>query len=252
MSEITVRPAAGRSLLFVCPAQRRVELAAICYQQFAHAREVCAGFGLRAEFLILSDDDNLDAALEAGLCALEVPNRLGERLNTGFVFAAEAGYDYVCAVGNDSWLWPDRFSLLPDDESLLCTRNYTSVLPDGSGQDWLRLDYPGGVGSRVIPLKWLEPSRYRPLDPFQMSGCDTGILTTICRGVPQAPHLVYTDFHPYETVGFQTGGDQITPWGLYVAQYGVETQPAFQGLADYYPADLVAAVRAHYAQEVSA
>ena len=250
LSEVTLQPAAGRSLLFVCPAYQRVELASVCYRQFAQFREIVAGFGLRAEFLILADDDNLDAALEHGLCALEVPNRLGERLNTGYAFAHEAGYDYVAAIGNDSFVHPDRFQWVPVGDAILCTRNYTCINPAGEQQAALRLDYPGGAGTRVFPTAMLERVNYKPLaDPYQMSGCDTETLLALCRGVIRAPDLVYTDLHPAELVGFQSGDVQVTKWAWWL-QHPHTLQEPFAGLAELYGADLVDEVRALYAVAV--
>lgn len=246
MAEVTLQPAAGRSLLFICPAYQRVELASVCYRQFAGFREAAAGYGLRAEFLILSNDDNLEAALEAGLCALEVPNRLGERLNAGYTFAAEACYDYVCAIGNDSFVHAARFQWLPVGDAILCTRNFTCVNPAGDQQAALRLDYPGGVGTRVFPLGMLERVNYKPMqDPYQMSGCDTETLLALCRNVVRAPDLVYTDTHPAELVGFQSGDVQVTKWAWWL-QHSHTMQEPFEGLAELYGAELVNDVRALY------
>lgn len=250
MAEVTLQPATGRSLLFVCPAYQRVELASICYRQFASLRERAAEYGLRAEFLILSDDANLEAALEHGLCAIEVPNRLGERLNTGYSFAHEAGYDYVCAIGNDSFVHPDRFQWLPVGDAILCTRNFTCLNSEANQQAALRLDYPGGVGTRVFPTGMLERVDYRPLsDPYQMSGCDTETLLALCRNVVRAPDLIYTDMHPAEIVGFQSGDVQVTKWHWWL-QHPHKIQEPFEGLADLYAADLVDEVRDHYSVAV--
>ena len=246
MAEVTLRPAAGRSLLFVCPAYQRVDLARICYRQFAMFRDAAARYGLRAEFLIVSDDENLDVALEHGLCALEVPNRLGERLNTGYTFAHEAGYDYVCAVGNDSWVHPDRFLWLPAGDAILCTRNFTCLNSTGTVQAALRLEYPGGVGTRVFPVEMLGRVDYKPItDPYQMSGCDTETLLALCRNVVRAPDLVYTDVHPAEVVGFQSGDVQVTKWNWWL-QHPHTVEEPFAGLVDLYGAELVDDVRAHY------
>lgn len=246
MAIVNLVAAAGRSLLFVCPAHERVGLAAICYRQLADLCNVLHARGVRAQTLVIAGDGNLDAADGAGLLTLEHDNRLGAKLNAGYTFAHEHGYEYACAVGNDSWLHPDRFEWLPDKDALLCTRNYTCVTPDAGEQHWLKLDYDGGTGSRVIPLGWLAGCDYKPLDPYQTSGCDTGTLLAICRGVERAPHLIYTDLHPYEVVGFQSDV-QITDWRHFTDRYLHERQQPFQGLADHFPAELVEAIRRHYA-----
>lgn len=246
LSEVTLQPATGKSLLFVCPAYQRVELAAICYRQFAQFREHAYRFGLRADFLILANDENLDMAGNAGLYVRETPNRLGERLNTGYAAAAEQGYDYVCAIGNDSWVHPDRFLWLPKGDAILCTRNFTCLNSEADQQAALRLDYPGGVGTRVFPTGMLERVNYEPLaDPYQMSGCDTETLLALCRNVMRAPDLIYTDMHPAEVVGFQSGDVQVTKWNWWL-QHPHTFQEPFEGLAELYGADLVNEVRAHY------
>lgn len=247
MAQVTLVSAAGRSLLFVCPANGRVRLARVCYRQFALMLETLRGWGLDAQLVVVADDDNLDAAEENGFVTIEHENRLGAKLNAGYQWAAEHGFDYVCAVGNDSWMHPDRFRWLPAPDALLCTRNYTVVSPDGAEQAWLKLSYDGGTGSRVIPTRWLAGCGYRPVHDSQTSGCDTATLLAICRNVERAPHLVYTDLHPYEVVGFQSPDEQITKWGAWTRHFLHEMQKPFHGLAAHYPGDLVAAVRDHYA-----
>lgn len=251
MASVSLTAAAGRSLLFVCPAHGRVDLATVCYRQFADLLDVLRAGGMRADAVVIADDDNLAAADEAGLLTIEHDNRLGAKLNAGYTYAHEHGYEYACAVGNDSWLHPDRFVWMPDRDSLLCTRNYTCVTADGQDQHWLKLDYDGGTGSRVIPVHWLERCDFKPLEPYQSSGCDTGTLLAICRGVERAPNLVYTDLHPYEVVGFQSEV-QVTDWKHFTRRYLHQRQEPFEGLTDHFPAGLVDQIRAHYAAPVHA
>jgi hypothetical protein len=157
----------------------------------------------------------------------------------------------VCAVGNDSFMHPNRFSWLPVGDSILCTRNFTCLNADATEQAALRLDYPGGVGSRVFPTRMFERVDYAPLDPYQMSGCDTGTLLALTRNVMRAPDLVYTDFHPAEIVGFQSGDVQVTKWHWWL-QHPHEKQTPFHGLAELYGDGLVDAVRDHYSAALTA
>jgi hypothetical protein len=244
-------PARGRSLLFVVPAHERVELARICYGQFAELRAQLDERGVRAEVLVVTDDENAEAAADYRLHVLEHPNPLGSRLNAGFTWAAEHGFEYVCPLGNDSFMHPDRFTWFPDPETILCTRNYTCLNADASEQAWLWLDYPGGVGSRVIPLSLLERYDYRPLPDNQASGCDTGTLMAICRNTERAPNLVYTDLHPAEVVGFQSGDSQVTKWNFWL-QHLKERQEPFAGLADLYGDELVDQILDHYSAAIAA
>lgn len=250
LSEVTLQPAAGRSLLFVVPAYQRVELASICYRQFAQVIRACREYRLTVDFLIVSDDENLDAAAGEGLSTLEHDNRLGARLNAGYTLAHDQGYDYTCAVGNDSFIHPDRFQWLPVGDAILCTRNYTCVNSACTQQAALKLTYPGGVGSRVFPIGVLERVDYKPLtDPHQMSGCDTETLLALCRNVMRAPDLIYTDMHPAEVAGFQSEDVQVTKWEWFL-QHPHTIQEPFHGLYALYGRDLVDEVRAHYSVAV--
>ena len=255
MTQTTLIPLEGSSLLLVVPALGRVELARICYRQLAELRNALRFRGLATQVLVVSDDGNLQAADEEGFALLEHEQRpmhqLGDRLNEGFAWAANQGYEYVCAIGNDSWMHPDRIRFLPDHDSILCTRNYACVNQDATQQARLTLEYPGGAGSRVIPLRLLERYEYRPLKPEQSSGCDTRTLMMMCRDVVRAPNLVYTNLHPAEIVGFQSADSQITRWQWWLQHPHAIVEP-FHGLADLYGDDLVGMVRDHYATVLAA
>jgi hypothetical protein len=244
LSEVTLQPAAGRSILFIVPAHDRVRLAQICYSQFRELRNELGSRGVVAEVLVIADDENLEAAGEQFLLTLEHDNRLGAKLNAGFKYAHDWAFDYVCAIGNDSFMHPDRFSWLPVGDAILCTRNFTCLNANAAEQAALRLDYPGGVGSRVFPTGMFERVNWHPLDPYQMSGCDTGTMLALCRNVVRAPDLVYTDFHPAEVVGFQSD-IQVTKWNWWL-QHPHEKQEPFAGLAELYGHALVDQVRSHY------
>jgi hypothetical protein len=246
LSEVTLQPAAGKSILFIVPAHERVELARICYLQFVYLISKLRGRGLYADVLVIADDENLETADDHCLRILAHDNRLGAKLNAGYRYAHEHGFDYVCAIGNDSWMHPDRLTWLPVGDAILCTRNFTCLNAEANEQAALRLDYPGGVGSRVFPTGMFERVDYAPLDPYQMSGCDTGTLLALCRNVERAPDLVYTDHHPAEVVGFQSGDVQVTKWHWWL-QHPHDKQAPFHGLTDLYGPELVDAIRAHYA-----
>ena len=149
MATVELVNPSGKSLLFVIPAYRRVEMAKVCYKQFFQLlNELDWRYGIQAEALVISGDENVQAASEAGLATLPFDRDtfLGAKLNAGYTYAHENGYDYVCAVGNDSWLHPDRFAWFPDDDSILCTRNYTCISPDGREQAWFKFKDQVGTG----------------------------------------------------------------------------------------------------------
>jgi len=243
--EVTLNGAAGHSLAIIVPAYKRIELSAICFRQMADAcKSMRRDFGLDARVVVIADDENLDMAMNAGHITIEHPNPLGTRLNRGYSFAAAQGFEYVCPLGSDSWLYPDHYRLLPDQDSMLCTRNYVCISPDGERQGWFVIGYDGGVGNRVFHLSMLSGCNYRPLRETRPNGCDTATLASITatRGKPL---FVYTNPHPFEVVGFQSDV-QITAFERYVANWLNEWQEPFSGLIDHYPVRFVREVKAYY------
>ena len=247
MGEITIVPAAGRSVMFVCPAWKRVELAQICLRQLALLIDELRAREVHAAAVVIADDENLDVAAGLGFETIEHENLLGAKLNAGYQHAAARGYEYVCAAATDTWMHPDRFAWLPGENALLCTRNFTVVSAAGDAQARIVIAYEGGVGNRVIPLGLLAPCGYQPLKPRQMSGCDTRTLRSIHENRDRALHLLYTDLHPYEIVGFQSEV-QITRYGEFASLYLDELEPPFSGLADHYPGALVDEIHDFYAR----
>lgn len=241
----------GRSLLIVVPAWQRFSLSRICFAQLRHLCDTVAGWGLDARVVVVADDDNLDLAADTGHLTIEHKNQLGAKLNAGYYLAHEQRFDYVCAVGSDSWMHPDRLRQLPDRRSMLCTRNYVSVSADGGRQAWVRMRPDGGIGTRITPVDLLANSGYRPLPVGQTSGCDTATWLSIVRGVEQAPNLIYTDWHPFEMVGFCSADVQITRFAKYERSVHEWMEP-FSGLADHFPAELVDMAREHYGALVAA
>lgn len=244
MASFTVHPPAGRSLLIVVPAWRRVELAAICFRQMRHLCDRLHEQGLDARVVVIADDENLDTAAACGHITVEHENWLGAKLNVGYRYAHEHGFDYVVALGSDSWMHPERLSWLPDEHSILCTRNYVCVSPDGSRQGWFRMKVDGGVGTRVFPTALLASCNWEPLPPAQSSGCDTQTMLTIARG-GRVPNLIYTDLCPPEVVGFQSK-TQITRYDHLARHFLHRWQEPFEGLAEHFPAEFVDEIRALY------
>lgn len=247
MAEISLHPAAGKSLLITVPAWRRIELATVCYRQLRDLVETLRMRGLDAHVLVIGDDENLDRAAEQGHLTVEHENWLGAKLNVGYRAAKDEGFDYVCTIGSDSWMHADRLTWMPDEKSILCTRDYVCVSPEGDQQGWFRIKADGGVGTRIFPTSMLSGCNWAPLPDRQMSGCDTTTILSICRGARRAPHFLYTEQHPAGIVGFQSDV-QITPYRQLAAHFLHQWQEPFAGLDGLYPAHLVVDMKALYAR----
>lgn len=240
-----LREADGCSLLLIVPAWKRADLAAICYRQHADLRARARRlYGLDLDVLVIANDRNLEAAAAAGLLTLEYENLLGAKLNLGYQYAAREGFDYVCPIGSDSWMLPERVGQLPRQGTVLCTRNYTCVDAAGRRQGWFQIGYDGGVGSRIFPTGMLKACGYRPLRDRQMHGCDSQTWRSVTSSRARPPRLAYTNLHPSEVVGFQSD-TQITSFDRLADRFLVEWQPPLTGL-DRYPARLVDEIRAYY------
>jgi hypothetical protein len=235
------------SLLFVIPAWQRVELSTICFRQHSQMLETLRGGGIDAQAVVIADDDNLDAAQAVGLLTLERPNQLGAKWNVGYEYAGRAAFDYVAALGSDSWYDPPEPALPEKPDAMLCTRNYTVIDQTGTRQSHLCVRYEGGLGTRIMPTSMLKKCGYRPLEPGRDRYCDTATLEAIKRTYGRVT-FEYSDRHPFEIVGFFSDV-QLTPYRLLLQYWLVEHHDgdAFAGLEEHYPAGLVAAIRRHYA-----
>ena len=233
------------SVLFVVPAWRRVELSRICFRQHAAMLAELRAGGIDAQEVVIADDENLDAAKDAGLLTLEHRNRLGAKWNAGYAYAGEHGFDYVAPLGSDSWRAPPTLPTKP--RAILCTRSYTIISRDGTKQSRLQVRYEGGVGTRVIPTGMLKACGYQPLHKSRDRSCDTSTLRAIQKHYGHV-EFEYVDRHPFEVVGFQSDV-QVTPPHLWRLRWLTEDHQGdpFDGLAEHFPAELVDEMRGYYA-----
>jgi hypothetical protein len=235
------------SLAFVTPAYRRVALSAVCFRQHITAHDRLREHGIDATSIVIADDDNLDIARALGLLTVEHENRLGAKFNAGYQEAARLGFDYVMALGSDSFLDPAWLvqRALPVIGELVCSRFYTLVDETGSRQARLSVGYDGGIGCRMFRTSMLKACNFAPLEPDRPRGCDEATLAALRAHGPA--RCRFSDVHQFQVVGFQTPGVQVSSFSSYVQAWLVEYAPsAFDRLDAYYPAELLEQVRAYY------
>lgn len=187
------------------------------------------GIGVRC--VVVADDDNLDIAAEHGFETIEMPNRLGAKVNAGFEHGQDA--DYLAFVGSDDWLHPDLFNTLP-----------TTAITTGRGITLVDLDRgrlrrviaKGRYGTIpwLIPRKLLEPCRFRPFGDHLERGLDYALWRHLRKA-----EWVYHDPHDHLRVDFKTENN-MTSYAATTHTLGVGAEvSAWPVLRKWYPADLV-------------
>jgi len=216
---------------------------------------------VRANCVIVADDENLDIADEYGFPTVEMGNEfLGARFNAGIHWACtEGGADYVVHIGSDDWVHPVVFDRLPSptpippevsadnpvafwngEPEALTGRQIAIVnLPAGKMQ---RCHVRGrhGVIPWVLPRQVLEPSGFNPIRPDLQRGIDGSLIA----GLRVRPNWVFHDPHPLARVDFKSDTN-ITPYPGMASNLGIgpEVDP-WGPLADIYPLALVEMARA--------
>ena len=252
---------AAPTVWMVSPAWGRFTVTRLALAQRAHLTGELAARGINLQVLIVADDENLDIAREFGFRTLERPNdRLGLRFNDGIQHAAGEGADFITVVGSDDWVHPDLFDRLPADnppEPVLSTdRPFVSWTPGVAeavtGREIAIVDLASGrlrscrgtsragVIPWVFPRKALQPCGFRPVPDRQQRGLDGAMVA----GLGVQPEWVFHDPHDLCRVDFKSPVNLNTYRNVTAAiGYGDE-RPAWNTLADRYPAELVRMARA--------
>lgn len=237
----------GLSFWFITPAWRRYEISAICFAQRQWACDVLRDHGIDADVCVIADDENLDIAQELGQATVRRPNiSLGSKFNVGYEFAASRDIDFVCPIGSDSWVDPGFIiDHLPDPASrtVVYSRHYAVVRPDGKARAQLLVEYEGGT-TMFYPTSLFKHCRYRPIDENAQRGCDGQTIAAARRGGPVRFEI--SERHLLETVSFQTEL-QVTNYENLIGRWGVgESGKPFDGLDRIYPVELVDRMRDLY------
>jgi hypothetical protein len=241
---------------FVVPAHQRVRVSRMCFPELAWACAQLRERGIDAHAVVVADDENLDAARENGLDALERPNApLGHKWNDGFQHACRNGADYALAFGSDDWIDPalvaamvERHRELGRASTVVCYRRTSTVSPDGSEITYLRVPYDGGDGVRLLPRDMLASVGYRPALDRRDRAIDGSIQMRLSAAGPL--NFEYVESHPLQVVDFKSRQVQLTEYGKLVAAYGESRhRDVWRRLARIYPAERIAAAKSLYGGE---
>jgi hypothetical protein len=228
------------SVWFVIPAWRRVELSAVCFEQFAGVIGTLRAAGVEAEAVVIADDENLDVARALGFATLERDNSgLGRKFNDGQEYAGNHGADWIVPIGSDSFVDPAYFLPLPPVEVTRTSGMYAMVTARRMAElkvGWI------GAGPRMYHRSRLEPTGFRPAPDKLMRTIDSHTVRAIVKSTGPLT-WEWRDLHPLQYIGFRYP-PYITGYGSLVRTWGVrERVNPWDRLAAVYPPDLVKRVR---------
>jgi hypothetical protein len=244
------------TLWFCVPAHGRLELARICLRQLRRTCDLLERDGVDASAVVVADDENLDTARDLGFATVERGNEyLSAKFNDGLQAACDPAWnprpvDYVVPCGTDDWVDHRLFLRLPPRDRVLTFHLVSFVREDGQKITPHRVNtFIGGSGIRVYPAAMLARADYRPADEDRRRGCDTSIFVGLKHahdGV--TPRCMVGDLHPFQIVDWKSPVEQLNTYED-VRQFkaGDDLDDPYSVLADLYPADALADMRALYA-----
>lgn len=203
-------------LALVTPVHGRVDLTRIVFEQRRILLEELRGRGLDVCQVVVGDDDNLEAAFDAGFDVVESPNPLGNRINDGFEFAfGELDAKNVTFCGSDSWLLPGPLVDLPEPGTVRSST--TLALCSGRALVYVPARPVRGRAPWTISRALMEPHGFRPVDGTLERLLDAA-LWRACEAVEPGSFRCRTDDDPLRVVDFRDGPweEQITPWARIV------------------------------------
>lgn len=242
------------SVCIVSPAWGRFAVTRLVLEQRQRVCDELISRGVDADHLIVADDENLEIAREYGGLTVEAPNKpLGRKCNLGLHRANELGYDFIVWVGSDDWIHPDLFRTLPDaieNEPVLIRSGFRLSMVDLTTGRLQRLKVQGSYGA----IPWILDARlFRrlPILPIPVDlprGLDGGLVRGLRLG-RVGFEFVFDDPHDFRCVDFKSQHN-LTPYDGLAKYVGVdEPENAWETLADWFPADLVAKARELGARE---
>lgn len=239
------------SLFFVVPAYRRHELTRLCLKQLRWTCDELEPMGIRANAVVIADElEHRDSAKEFGFWFVEQGNEpLGRKFNDGIEAAWNAGADYVVPCGSDNWVHPKWFTRLPAPDDVICRRQCSVVRTDGKELAYLEVDYPGGDGVRIFPIKLFASLEYRPAADYRNRGIDGSMVERLRRFARWTPKWDYHEWNPMAVIGFQSDNEeQLNDYDGLVKAFGtgINNMP-WHALADHYPDDSVTEMESFFA-----
>ena len=234
------------TLWFIVPANGREDLARVCLRQLRRTCDLLEGYGIRASAVVIADDENLDTAAELGFGTVERENKpLGRKFNDGFELAGIAGVDYVMPLGSDDWVDHEWVAgMLPDDDTIRCSRNIALISPDRRSASLLEVPYIGGHGIRMIPRALLERTDFRPAEEDKPRAIDASVMRGIGRTLGRHPNVVYYESHVFQVVDWKSSSEQLNTYEM-CERYrkGSEVRDPFAWLRGVYPESSITEMR---------
>lgn len=248
------------SLWFVMPVHGRLPLAQICLRQLRRTCDALTANGIEATAVVVCDH------VHRRLLRKALPNMLGfatvprdnqfvsRRFNDGIQFATDPAVnprpaDFVMPIGSDDWIdWRIiRPEILPESDEVVGFQHISFVREDGLEITKTFLAYTGGCGMRLYPRQALAAVGYRPADEDLYRGCDTSILTRVREANPNLK-VMHVDTDPRQIVDWKTPGAQLNRYDQVMRRHSrnSDTGSPFDELAEFFPADALDEMRAHY------
>lgn len=243
------------TLWFCVPAHGRLALTAICLRQLRRTCDALSDEGIEASAVVIAEDENLDTARALGFGTIERDNQfLSRRFNDGIQLACDPSFnprpaDYVVPCGSDDWVDHRIFLDLPPADTVLGFQQVSFVRADGAEISFTRVDYTGGCGIRVYPRRVVARHGYRPADEDRYRGCDTSILTNLQRAHRGELQVAHREIDPRQIVDWKSPEQQVTPYESIVNRHpSVKKLDPFVVLRNFYPAETLGEMEAHYAR----
>lgn len=250
--------------MFVVPLHGRRQLAAICLRQLRRTCDALTEHGTGASAVVIADKSNLRdmrGRLDGnmlGFATVQCGNEaVSKKFNEGIQLACDPRHnpypaDYVVPCGSDDWVDWRIFTHLPDDKTMLGFQRMSFVREDGVEMTTRLIRYPGGSGIRVYPRSVMEKVGvlsdrvpYRPADEGLGRGCDTAILYSVQRAVPDL-RIEHLHIDPRQIVDWKTPGANLNPYETLRRHRQESVCDPFEALKGVYPDEALAEMAAHY------
>lgn len=233
------------------PAYRRLALSEITFAQRALVCKQLAEKGIKADCVVIADDENLDIARQYGFHTVERDNEfLGTKFNDGHEFAFKSGFDFSVPVGSDMFVDYNLFTGLED--AFTATQYYAVV--KSSGNALITMDIEWGV-LQFIPTRLMAPLDGRPCVEAITRSCDTHTRKRIKNNNNHELDIVYKRLHQFECVSFQSHF-QITSFQRLSTFEGAkmifgEPELIMRPLHEHYPVELLTPIVNYYKKGTS-
>jgi len=242
-----------RTLWFIVPAHGRFELSRICLRQLRRTCDALVDYDIEATAVVIACDENLDTARELGFATVERNNTfLSRKFNDGIQLACDKNVNprparWVVPCGSDDWVSPEIFEDLPSNSKIIGFQHISFVREDGRELTTRFISYTGGCGIRIYPRYLLEPLNFRPADEDRHRACDTSILFNVDRIGQRLRRVVHKTIDPHCIVDWKSRGENVTPYATVAGRHRtMATEDPFVVLRDYFPADALDEMAAHY------